>query len=156
MKIKLLPFDQFSLKLPVSSQTALNTVDKHTQESSLGKSFNPLLKAFGGSVNETGFKLRRFVEYQNSFSPVVIGTISEDNEHCTMDIKMRMHYFVMAFMVVWLIAALSIAFGAFSFAISGYNALITFFLGYGLMIYSFWKEAGKAKEELNIIFSELF
>ncbi len=154
--MKFIPFDQLTLELPASCQSALNCIDKNTHESSLGKSFNPLYKAFGGIVNETGFKIRRSVEYQNSFSPILVGAVFSDNEQCSIHIKMRMHHFVLAFMLVWLSGALLMTFGFFAFAISGTNALITFLIGYGLMIHSFNKEANKAKEELGIIFKELY
>ncbi len=156
MNIKLIPFETFSLTLPASCQTTLNTVDRHTHESKLGQSFNPLLKAFGGMVTTQGFKIRRSVEYQNSFSPIILGQIKPtDDEQCSLDIKMRMHFFVMGFMLVWLSGALLMTFGDFSFAISGKNAFITFIIGYWIMMHSFWKEVRLAKKELDIIFEEL-
>jgi len=156
MTLNPIPFDHFTLKLPIKCNSTLNTVDQHTHEIRLGHSFNPLNKGFSGNVSDSGFKIRRAVEYQNSFSPIIIGSVASHNEHCILMIKMRMHYFVMAFMLVWLTGALALSFGAFSFALSGTNAFITFLIGYALMMNSFWKEAQKAKQELNMIFKELY
>ena len=156
MTLNPFPFDRFILELPAECSSTLNTVDQHTHETSFGRSFNPLNKGFSGDVSDQGFKIRRAVEYQNSFSPIIIGTVTTNNEHCSLKIEMRMHYFVMAFMLIWLSGALALTFGAFSFSISGTNAFITFLIGYGLMMNSFWKEAKKAKNELDIIFKELY
>jgi len=155
MTLNPIPFDKFTLELPIECTTTLNTVDQHTHETRLGNSFNPLHKCFSGEVFENGFKIRRAVEYLNSFSPVIIGAVTPHKKHCSLDIKMRMHYFVMAFMLVWLTGALALTFGVFSVSISGSNAFITFLIGYGLMMNSFWKETKKAKHELDMIFKAL-
>jgi len=156
MKLNPIPFEQFTLDLPIKCTTTLNSIDQHTHETSFGQSFNPLNKGFSGSVSENGFKIRRATEYQNSFSPIIIGSVLSHNEHCCLSIKMRMHYFVMAFMLLWLLGALLLTFGVFSASISGTNAFITFIIGYALMMNSFWKEAQRAKNELDIIFKELY
>ncbi len=156
MTLNPIPFDHFSVKLPAKCTSTLNCIDKHTHATSFGNSFNPLHKGFSGHVTENSFKIRRAVEYQNSFSPIIIGSILSHNEHCTVMIKMRMHYFVMSFMLIWLAGALLLTFGVFSVAISGTNAFITFVIGYGLMMNSFWKEAKRARSELDIIFKELY
>jgi len=156
MTLNPIPSTRFILELPVECTTALNTVEQHTHETHFGQSFNPLHKAFSGEVFEHGFKIRRAVEYLNSFSPIIIGSVSANKKHCTLAIKMRMHYFVMAFMLVWLTGALTLTLGHFSTSISGSNAFITFLIGYGLMMNSFWKETNKAKDELDLIFKELY
>lgn len=156
MKITLIPKDCLSLNVKVSKQSALNLIDKNTHASSLGNSFNPLLKVFSGSIDSNGFKIRRSEERLNSFSPIIIGTVVSDGEEQShIHINMRLHYFVMLFMGVWLLGALALTFNMINSDISPINAFITFNIGYILMMYSFFKEAKLAKSEINMIFNTL-
>ena len=57
-------------------------------------------KPFEGEIYENGFKIRLVTFYGNSFHPIIVGNIIENNEERTISIKMRCHYFTLGFMSI--------------------------------------------------------
>lgn len=57
---------------------------------------------FRGSVGEDSFKIQRCIGYRNSFLPVIIGTIQNENEKNVINIEMRLNSFVKGFVIFWL------------------------------------------------------
>jgi len=115
-------------------------------------------KPFEGEIHENGFKIRLVTFYGNSFHPIIVGNIIENNEERIISIKMRCHYFTLGFisgvLIIFLfnnlIKAKSVA-----DVISGISvALIFLALGYLLMTLAFKFEGKKAKKLLNGLFND--
>ena len=54
-------------------------------------------KYFAGKVSENSFKIFRHIHHKNSFLPLMIGTVEENDYGSTIKIKMRMATFVTFF-----------------------------------------------------------
>lgn len=61
-------------------------------------------KPYEGSVNNDGtFSIRRLIAYNNSFLPVIEGEIVRESFGSRINVKMRLHRFVLVFMIVWMV-----------------------------------------------------
>ena len=56
---------------------------------------------FNGKILENSFKIQRNISYRNSFLPVIIGKIEENDFVSKVNIKMRMNLFIKGFMTFW-------------------------------------------------------
>lgn len=56
---------------------------------------------FNGKILENSFKIQRNISYRNSFLPVIIGKIEENDSGVKVSIKMRMNLFIKGFMTFW-------------------------------------------------------
>lgn len=56
---------------------------------------------FNGKILENSFKIQRNISYRNSFLPVIIGNIEENDSGSKVSIKMRMNLFIKGFMTFW-------------------------------------------------------
>jgi len=72
---------------------------------------------FMGTCENGTFKLRRDINYRNSFLPFITGTIEPDSlgGGARITVRMKMHSFVLIFMLFWL-GGVSIACGVFPYA----------------------------------------
>jgi len=118
-------------------------------------------KPYDGEIYENGFKIKRITIYWNSFKPIIIGNIIENNEERTISIKMRCHYFTLGFMSIWFGGIIVFLFNNLIKAKSGVDivsgiiaALIFLALGYLLMTLAFKFESKKAKKMFNELFHE--
>ncbi len=62
-------------------------------------------KAYEGSVQDSGFDIKRIINYKNSFRPRIVGTISEGQEGTRISVKMSMEKFVAAFVILTMVVA---------------------------------------------------
>ena len=118
-------------------------------------------KPFEGEIYENGFKIRLITFYGNSFHPIIVGNIIENNEERTISIKMRCHYFTLGFMSIWFGGIIIGLFNNLIKAKSGVDivsgiiaVLIFLALGYLLMTLPFKFESKKAKKLLNGLFND--
>ncbi|MDE1151440.1 MAG: hypothetical protein PW788_02790 [Micavibrio sp.] len=119
---------------------------------------------FMGSCADGKFSLRRDINYRNSFLPFITGTITADEAGAgtRVNVRMKMHTFVLLFMVVWL-CGVAMACGVFSLsAVTGHPpmhqtgafpfTLVPFgMLAFGLALpaFCFIPEANKAEKFLK-------
>ncbi|HET6227310.1 MAG TPA: hypothetical protein VFF27_13585 [Bacteroidia bacterium] len=59
-------------------------------------------KEFIGKVEENHFVISRTIYHRNSFLPIITGSLSSLGNQTIIDIKMRVNYFVLAFITFWL------------------------------------------------------
>src|SRR5580692_4187355 len=57
--------------------------------------------AFLGSVENLSFKIRRNIQYRNSFLPIIWGKIVPSPSGSRVNVFMYMHPFSLVFMLVW-------------------------------------------------------
>ena len=109
-------------------------------------------KYFAGKVSENSFKIFRHIHHKNSFLPLIIGTVEENEYGSTIKIKMRMATFVTFFLSVWfggvIAACLIFPFAGFPMP----SALIPYLMlvfGILLVVIPNKSETEKAKEKLE-------
>jgi len=123
-----------------------------------GMTFN-LKRKFEGDIFDDSFKIRRQVSGLNSFVPVVLGKIGQEENKSIISVKIRLHVFVVILSILWLIGALI---GLFTYLIPSlidktmdvgviFSGLIVC-VGYSILIVTFNLEKDKAKRELKNIF----
>ncbi|MBE2200568.1 MAG: hypothetical protein IAE79_18285 [Anaerolinea sp.] len=110
---------------------------------------------FEGSVENGRFNINRIINYRNSFLPIIVGQFHEDLGFTRIEISMRMHYAVQAFLVVWVLGFLSI-FWPISLGDEsvGWLGGLVMFAGFVLLflliiVVSFNYEANKARRLLE-------
>jgi hypothetical protein len=116
-------------------------------------------KPYDGEIYENGFKIKRISIIGNSFLPIIIGNIIEENGKNIINIKMRCHYFTIGFMIIWFGGNLLILLNNIIKAkssieiLSGIIASLIFLLfGYLLMTILFKLESIKSKKYFNELF----
>ena len=156
--MKLLPYDTFELVVP----EPLPQVRERLMENVGAQSFWDIFssaeeKPFTGKVEENTFRIYRIIHYRNSFLPILNGVFEHHPTGTRISVKMRLHIFVMMFLLVWIGAAISFAFPftavAFWAEIGQAGVMVGVVL---LMTYAgFWFEAKKSKKEFLEIFGEV-
>jgi hypothetical protein len=120
--------------------------------------FNSTSK-YAGEINGSSFQINRIISYRNSFLPQIIGKIEPQISGCTIRVIMRLHLFVLVFLLVWLgivgLVAVSMIIAAILF--DSNNQLFFFPLGmfiFGclLSILAFKLESSKSKKDLKTLF----
>jgi hypothetical protein len=116
-------------------------------------------KPYEGSVNGLSFKITRIIGYRNSFLPNITGEIEKDLNGSKINVKMRLHSFVLLFMFIWLtiVGSVSLTVLISSIDKSTFEPLIViplgmFLFGYGMTLGGFKYESSKSKKYLAELF----
>lgn len=123
------------------------------------------ISTYRGDVSKTGFKLSRYISYQNSFIPIIRGNMEPQTDKTDIRITMKLQLFVKVFMIIWLslagLASLVVLIIAANLLFRGRIHLMEplafipvgmFIFGYLLMLLPFKLEAKKSKKELDLLF----
>jgi hypothetical protein len=107
---------------------------------------------FNGKILEDSFKLQRNINYRNSFLPVLIGEINE-NDSCTrITIRTRMNFFVIVFLLIWFggvsLGCLITPFADFEIQFK-FIPYLMLFAGILITVLPYNYETKKAKEKLE-------
>ena len=158
--ILLIPYTKFTLKTYLSTYEAEQKLAAHVEPRKLRWGLSRNHKFFTGTLENGKFNLNRIIHYRNSFLPIIVGQIHDDLDTSRIEITMRLHYFVMVFMALFLLFWLFIT-GSFflpsdvgdggAFPIATFFGFI--FLFYGISMAFFNYEANKARRHLEEIFS---
>ena len=118
---------------------------------------------YEGTISSSGFEIRRIIHYRNSFLPNIRGRFESSAEGTLIRVTVKLHPFVIAFLLFWYSVWYSISIPFFLFgALSGNVDVFTAFQFVGLPILllfvfwcSFWYEANRSRRELaQIILGE--
>jgi hypothetical protein len=117
--MKILPFgnttyyshfssEQIKLKLaekitPIDPTIKLASLGYYKKRAELSKKY-----PYEGVVEGNTFNINRIIGYRNSFLPMINGNIIQDGEGSKIEVKLKMHPFVLVFMVVWFISVIFI------------------------------------------------
>ena len=105
----LLPYDKFSIETSLSPQEAVARLSAAVEPRRFWR-FGAGKRAFEGELGPREIRIRRLITYRNSFLPEIRGTIVPTERGSRLDATLRLHGFVLAFLVVWC---------AFAFIIGG-------------------------------------
>lgn len=107
---------------------------------------------FNGKISEDSFKIQRNISYRNSFLPVIIGSIKENENGSEIKMKFRLNLFVSGIMIFWfsfvILFCIIMPFVKFEFPI----CLVPYFmLVFGAFLVTIPNkiESKKAKEKLE-------
>ena len=118
-------------------------------------------KPYEGSVNGLSFSITRIIGYRNSFLPRIKGDIGKDFHGTKINVKMRLHPFVLVFMFIWcggvglglgFLALLTISMEEEAFGPTILLLLGMLLFGYGLTTGGFKYESIKSKKYLAQLF----
>lgn len=119
-------------------------------------------KPFQGEFYGRHFSITRIIRYRNSFLPVVTGSVEPSGAGSRVQVHMRMQVFVMAFLVVWIIAAIAMGIGIASEVAAhsvDYDPLLLL-VPVGMIAFvaamslgGFWFEANKQERMLRELFA---
>jgi hypothetical protein len=98
--VPLLPYDKFSIETPLPLQDAAARLAAAVEPRKFWR-FGAGKRAFEGEVNAPEFRIRRLISYRNSFLPEIRGRIVPTKDGSRLDATLRLHGFVIAFLLVW-------------------------------------------------------
>lgn len=142
--MKFLPYDEFQLIVPLPPWKVCRILIENVSETSFWNFFSFGDKKFRGNVEELSFKIRRCIYYRNSFVPILYGALEETEGGTKITVKMKLHKFVLVFLLLWSAGALLPS----PSSISAYFIIFAMLLTYA----GFWSEVAKSKSALQGIF----
>ena len=161
--VYLFPYHQSLLKTRLSPQEITERLEEVTgQPKSFRQRLKPREKEYGtsvfsGEVHPKHFKLRRIIDYRNSFLPVISGEIVKDFNHTHVYLTFRLSTFVYIFDALWLgsvlLVNIIIIYMYFtldkpSFTLPALIPVFMLLFGYLLSVIPFTYEVNKAKKIL--------
>lgn len=155
MRLRPWPFTLFEIHTPLPPEMVFNVLQSHSEPTRFLRGWGDH-KYFEGECSEAGFKLRRVIQYQNSFLPVINGRIIREGAGSLIKVQMRLHVFAAAFMAFWFGTLVWISLSATpnffaNLAKADHAALLTIAMGvFGVALMSggFWFEASKQQDKL--------
>jgi TM2 domain-containing membrane protein YozV len=158
-----LPWENIEYKTNLTKDEIINRIDSVVEPKGVfGVYFLKKYsygKPYDGEIYENGFKIKRISVIGNSFKPIIVGSIFEDNGQNIINIKMRLHYIVIGFMTIWFGGVLSILLNNIIKAKSSVEilsgiigGLIFLIFGYLIMTVPFKLESIKSKKYFNELF----
>ncbi|KAI9134037.1 hypothetical protein [Acaryochloris sp. CCMEE 5410] len=155
--VHLLPQDRFIIQTPDALQAVIARLEAHVETPKAFRwSYRRNNAPYEGSVSEAGFSMHRIPQGRNSFIPQIKGRFETPARGTVVHISMKLHPFVMSFLVMWFLAFYS---GALAIGLSGEVANSEALLILGLPLFvlfifwmSFWFEVERSRKDLlNII-----
>lgn len=160
--MKFLPVENIIFKTKLSGEEVIRRISDNTAKNqNFTFSFfgSKPAKYFEGQINEQAFKIKRIINYRNSFLPVISGKINGEPDITTIKVKMRLHALVIGFMCIWFGGVIAGCFAVLAHTLGegemSPGLLIPFAMllfGYILTIAAFKFESSKAKKHLQTIF----
>ena len=160
---KYLPIENitYSSKLNVVEITSRldEVIQAEKSFSFLGVFGNSSDSAYQGTFDGRIFEIKRAIRYRNSFLPIITGSIEKDFVGTVINVKMKLHVFVIVFMAVWLggcaiasIAIIGSMLSNQSFEPVALMPLVMMLFGYAMVMGGFKYESIKSKK----YFAQLF
>ncbi|MFE1748574.1 WD40 repeat domain-containing protein [Coleofasciculus sp. H7-2] len=157
--MKLLPYNTFTLQTQDPLPIVLEKLAAHIEPSKLRWHISRHHAPYEGTLSETGFEIHRIIHYRNSFVPIIRGRFELSPSGTIIRITMKLHPFVIAFLVFWYVTWYSFSLpmclaGAMpaDFALMFLGMPITILFAFWC---AFWYEANRSRRDLvQIILGE--
>ncbi len=159
IKMKYLPFENITYETKLDTEEILNRINeiiepkKAFRMTGIFGSGNH--KPYEGSIIGNSFNINRIIGYRNSFLPRIKGNVEKGFHSTKVNVKMRLHPFVLIFLFVWcggvgigLLALLSTAIENGKFEPFILTPLAMLLFAYGLTTGGFKYESIKSKKYL--------
>lgn len=99
MKLRFWPYESFTVETKEGLPELLEKLRPHVGPAPFFP-WSKRRKEFAGTVTEAGFKMYRAIRYHNSFLPVMIGVFDARPEGTCIIVRMRLHGYTLAFLIV--------------------------------------------------------
>jgi hypothetical protein len=161
--MKYLPFENITYKTKLDSDKILKRINEITEPQKIfrksGIFGSTNYKPYEGYIDGMSFKITRITGYRNSFLPKIEGIIKKSFHETTVNVKMRLHPFVLIFMSIWcggvglgFLAVLNTSINKGNFEPIILIPLGMLLFGYGLTTGGFKYESIKSKKYLAQLF----
>ncbi len=144
----ILPFENIVYETHLSENDIQNRINDITR----------IQNTYSGNWTSNTFKIKRTIDYRNSFQPQIQGEFHNEWGKTIIRVKMRLPRYVIIFMAFWLSFTIFIGI-LFTFSINkecfGIFSLIPyimFVMGWALTIGAFKVESSKSKKDLQQVF----
>lgn len=155
--MKPLPYHRLHLETNLSPEEVLRLIDNYLTTKKNARQFLDFSAYLNGRVKGNRFTLMKRGGGRNSFRPIIKGTVSQNGTGAHIKISMRLHFFVTAFMFVWLYGVGAACLSAFVSGQFSAETLIPFgmlIFGIALPGFGFWSEAKDAEAKLRELIPE--
>ena len=164
--MKAIPYQKIVFHTKLKEKEILKRLRSITEPSAYGFDFlfwfstNRKLKPYTGTIEENKFKINRILSFgnQNSFSPVFIGLIEQNNIEITIRMRWHVYIFIMIFYAFCIFFLVFVLFNLFELGLKLESLFLLFFLIppigfiafiYFLTRYGFNREAEKSKKDFQ-------
>jgi len=100
----LLPFENITYRTALSEEEVIRRLTDFIEPKKVFRmsfSRSSSAKPYEGEITGRQFTINRIITYRNSFLPEITGTIQRDNNATVIHVKMRLHVFVLIFLLIW-------------------------------------------------------
>jgi hypothetical protein len=155
--VLVIPYARFTLKTYLPAYEAEQRLAAHVEPRKLRWGLSRNHKFFAGTIENSKFNINRIIHYRNNFLPIIIGQIHDDLDTSRIEITMRLSYFIIGFMALFIPFWAFMSFGFLFSPESGNIISFTAFFGflalfYGISMIFFNYEINKAHRHLEEIF----
>jgi hypothetical protein len=98
--MNLLPYRKITIATKLTKQEVLQKISENSAKADILNPYGSTL--FSGTVNPEGFKIRRNINYKNSFIPFITGRFLSHENRTTLELIFKPLEFFIAFMILWL------------------------------------------------------
>ncbi|MFP3598116.1 hypothetical protein [Chryseobacterium sp. SIMBA_029] len=155
--MKYLPFEHIVYTTNLSKRDIIKRLSDCMETKGSGfTSNNKSTKEYEGFIDDHHFEMNRIIRNRNSFLPQISGSIQENNNETQIEVKMKLHVFVLIFLVFWcsfilfFLTTILIAVEKISFDVLIPIGMLLF--AYALSMFGFKTESMRSKEDLKKIF----
>jgi WD40 repeat protein len=121
--MNLLPNQRFAIQTPRPLPTVIAALENHIEAPRFRWGFSRSDHApYAGTVNASGFEIRRIIHYRNSFLPQIKGRFESGPLGTTVHITMGLHPLVLVFLLIWSIPWLGLGVPILLFGVLPGNA----------------------------------
>lgn len=156
MGFHIYPQDEFRIKTEYSPSTVRQILDYYTTRSEFSEMKNR--HEFMGTVDADSFKIWKFYRWCRCIYPIMYGKVYADKEGSVVEVRVKFHPFMRAFMTVWfgivisflLIFLLTSLFEREPLTLPMVVSFAILFFGWSDYCGPFWKLEKKQKELLRV------
>lgn len=99
------------------------------------------ISAYDGDYRNGAIEMTRHTWYNNSFKPIIRGEVKSVNDQCFVELKLRLHIFVLIFVCIFLTGTLTGALLTIASPLTGNGFFISLSLVMAIAMYTFMQVA---------------
>jgi len=155
--MKYLPFEHLTYTTNLSKQEIIQRLsDCMEAKGNRFMSNYKSAKEYEGFIDDQHFEMNRIIKNRNSFLPQISGSVQENAHETQIEVKMKLHVFVLVFLAFWYLFVLFfLIIVLISVEKISFHALLPvgmLLFVYALTMFGFKSESMQSKEDLKKIF----